>query len=157
VSRYIRVVLVTGDREWPWREVVWRRLDEQRALVPPGGLLLVVHGHAGKGADQHADDWVTERQANPDGGCDVDRRRYPRLPWAAHHKDCKPGCARTVHRDHGHRRNQHMVTDSQPNVGLVFMFDPDDPDVSKGTKGCHKLLRKARVPCLVAEAYRPAA
>jgi hypothetical protein len=154
VSR-VRVVVVTGPRVWPrrWRQSVWGLLDWQRARLQPGDTLRLVHGAAREGVDLYAQEWADHRRAHPDGGPDVDVKPYPRLPWAAHHEDCPPGCARTVHREHGHRRNVQMLDAAEPDFALVFLLDGPPLDESRGSEGCHREVKDRRIPALVAEAW----
>ncbi len=147
------VVLITGARGWPYRQTVWQRLDEQRARLAPGDTLIVVNGRATTGADQHAHEWVLHRQANPDGGPLVREWPFFRRPWSEHHEDCKPGCARSYHGEQGHRRNARMLTEADPEVALVFILNPKDPEASKGTKGCWELIQDRRIPAHLSVAY----
>lgn len=150
-----RTVVVTGPRIWPrlWRSTVWTLLDGQRARLKAGDVLGLVHGAATEGVDLFAQEWADHHKAHPDGGPTVAVRRYPRLPWAAHHDGCPAGCARTVHREHGHRRNAQMLDEHEPDIGLVFLLDGPPLEESRGSAGCFEEIKARRIPALVAVAW----
>lgn len=147
------VAVVTGSRGWRWPTLVWRRLDEQRARLGPGDVLVVAHGAARDGADAHAAVWVAGMQAADDGGPAVRPLPFPRQAWAAHHDGCPPGCARTVHKEHGHRRNVQMLDEAEPDVALVFMLDGPK---SKGTTHCWEQVQDRRIPAHICQDWSEA-
>lgn len=96
----MRVVIVTGSRNWENQRLVWAALDDHKPD-------LVVHGGCESGADEHADRWAKRRQ--------VDTRVF-RAKWGTGFK-----------RDHGAgpRRNTQML-DAYPEA-IVLAFPQGGP------------------------------
>lgn len=91
-------VLVCGGREFTDREYVFEKLDYLRKMH---GFDLVIHG-AARGADSLAGEWATER------GIRVLVFPVTKAEW-----DQYPGRA-------GHRRNQRMINEGLPTLGVAF-------------------------------------
>lgn len=115
-------ILVTGSRDWPYPEVVYRELANITAEQP--GPHTVVEGacHVG-GADAAAHTWAEDQAW---GGADVTSERHP-ADWAKHGKAA------------GFIRNQEMV-DLGADICLVFRLNG-----SKGTTDTIERCRKAGI------------
>lgn len=161
-GRRTRRALVTGSRSWPWPRIVHRGLDEQRALLPPDGLLTVVVGFdpdrgTPAGVDRFAYEWALHHQRTPDPAlCAVIPETHP-ADWdtcgpgcvlgdAAHRRATTEGRLRYCPRA-GHRRNQEMV-DAGADVVLAFVLD-DSP----GATDCLGRARRARLNHIARHAY----
>jgi hypothetical protein len=111
-------VLVTGGRDYPFRERVFQVLDKLHA---DAGITAVIEGGHWNGADMHARDWAKANGFEPE--------TY-RADWVAHGDAAGP------------IRNAEMVRESRPDVCIGF---PTPGEKNKGTRGCMKLARAAGV------------
>lgn len=135
----MRRVLITGSRDWPNRNTVWRALGDQ--LLHPGAAdgLTVINGMCPTGADLHAHEWYLTHAskwvhedphpADWERPCDSNCYHKPRT------KNGRPYCPMA-----GHLRNQEMV-DTGADVCLAFPLED-----SRGTKDCMKRAKKAGIP-----------
>jgi hypothetical protein len=119
-------ILVTGSRDWPYREIVWRELDLAVSDRFLRETITVVEGQSpGGGADDHVHEWVLMMQRK---GFDVRSERHPpdrrRHGW--------PMAAFI--------RNQEMV-DAGADLCLAFRLNG-----SAGTTDCLARIRKAGLP-----------
>jgi hypothetical protein len=131
-----RRVLVTGSRDWPDQELVWRELDR---LLGEYGAVLVIHGDRGN-ADKAARAWAARRKGE---GQAAGHLPFPVTSedWAAHPKSA------------GHIRNGAMVKDGRPDECLAFVgpcaqraHAGRPPHGSHGATGCAVIARRAGVP-----------
>lgn len=153
-------VLVTGDRNWSDRLLVWTVLSGYYADASCGWLttstepFIVIEGGA-KGADRDAGLWVST--------CPLHAPVVPILPpqspgWkaaAGTYSDfvnlpvarwTYPADWKTYGRAAGPIRNRQMLTCGQPDLVLAFH---DALEISKGTANMVKIARKAGVPVVV--------
>lgn len=114
-------VLVTGSRDWPDQELVWRVLDE---LLDKHGSIVVVHGACPTGADEQADDWAGTRELD---GYPVKAEPHP-ADWKGPRK-----------RGAGFARNAEMVK-LGADLCLAFILDG-----SNGSTHCSELAEKAGI------------
>lgn len=139
VKRYR--ILVTGSRTWPSPEVVdYQLAGAVRAAAqlwdPP---FVIVHGHAPKGADKYADEWVTRTAALIDGKPAVVAERVP-ADW--------DGLGKRA----GVVRNREMVRRGA-SVCLAFLAPceggkptcPPGPHDSHGASHCAELAESAGI------------
>ncbi len=131
-----RRVLVTGSRTWPWPAVICRALDAERARVPEGGVLIVVHGACRSGADAAVVAWCAKAQHAPG----------PRVAAEAHPAAWRGPDGR-VDRRAGIARNAAMVELGADLVLGVLL------DGSPGTADCLGRAAAARIPALIHCAY----
>ena len=110
-------ILVSGSRDWPYPEIVWRALA---VFAVSNRSVTVVEGGA-RGADQHAFDWAQ-------GMGNAASERHP-ADWARHGKAA------------GFIRNQEMV-DLGADVCLVFRYNG-----SRGATDLLNRARKAGIRC----------
>jgi len=119
-------ILVTGSRDWPHPEVVYRELSnaKQKAIEP----IVVVEGacHLG-GADEFAHLWALDQDW---GGSEVISERHP-ADWAKYAKSA------------GFRRNQEMV-DLGADLCLAFIYNN-----SRGATDCAERAKTAGIPCRI--------
>lgn len=121
-------VLVTGSREWPDQERIWRALDlayENKGILDR--FFIVVHGGA-KGADRMAMAWV--RGKRRDGELNI----YHETHWAEWKQGGK------FIKAAGHQRNQRMV-DKGADLALAFIRNN-----SPGASGCLNMIQRAGIP-----------
>jgi hypothetical protein len=111
-------ILVTGSRDWPFPEMVWRKLDGLYRVAED--RVTLVHGACPTGADAHADEWATAKG-------DVEIERY-HADWA------------TYGRGAGPRRNQLMV-DLGADICLAFILND-----SRVAGGCMRMAMNAEIP-----------
>ena len=131
-----RRVLVTGSRTWPWPAVICRALEAERARVPEGGVLTVVHGACRSGADAAAAAWCAQAAEQP--GARVVEEPHPAV-WR--------GSDETVDRRAGMVRNAVMV-ELGADLVLGFLLDG-----SPGTADCLSRTAAARIPALIHRAH----
>jgi hypothetical protein len=133
-------ILVTGSRGWADVGAVWRALhDVIRAIGD--ATPVIVHGHCGRGADQHADEYARTYG--------IDCERHP-ADWRSCGSLCPPRPHRKTRADRGgdycplagHARNQHMV-DLGADVLLAFVLDD-----SKGANDCARRALNASIPTI---------
>lgn len=110
-------VLVSGDRKWTDRRLIFDTLDTWHAEC---GVDVLIEGCA-NGADRFAEEWAASRG--------IENRHYP-APWSTFGKSAGP------------RRNSWMLLDSGPDVVLAFH---DDLKNSVGTGDCVKKARREGV------------
>lgn len=143
-------VLVTGSRGFKWEQVVWERLNEDRAQLPYGVGLVVVHGDCPAGPDRFARRWVEHCQAHPDDRLAVVTQEAHPADWMG---PCRAQCRHRPRRPGrrcpaaGGYRNQ-LIVDTRPDKARVFSHDD-----SNGTWDCFDRIRKARIPWLGVGAY----
>ncbi len=116
-----------------------RALDAERARIPEGGVLTVVHGACPRGADAAAAAWCAHAQDTP-GSPVVAEAHPPR--WR--------GPDGTVDRRAGVARNAAMIALGADLV-LGFLLDG-----SPGTADCLRRAAAARIPALIHRAYSAA-
>lgn len=128
-------VILTGSREHPRLEQVDETLD---ALLEEYGRIRVAHGHAQKGVDKRADDWLVAKLGGrkyATGSIDtsVQVKRYP-ADWE---RFPKTG---------GVIRNSYMVRDEAFRVrqGLAFLHDASD-----GTLDCIRKMCDRNIPVTI--------
>lgn len=114
-------VLVTGDRNWTDRNIVWAVLDGLRMGIGDDPDFIVIEGEA-RGADTEAREWAKAWR--------LDYEPFP-AKWDEHGKSAGP------------RRNLKMLVEGKPDVVLAFHGDLEN---SKGTKHMVTIARKAGVP-----------
>jgi hypothetical protein len=131
-----RRVVVTGSRGWPWPRTVGRALDAERARVPAGEVLTVVHGGCRTGADAAAAAWCRQVAGTP--GARVVEEPHP-AAWR--------GPDGAVNRRAGIARNARMVA-AGADLVLGFVLDR-----SPGTADCLRRADAARLPALIHRAY----
>jgi hypothetical protein len=105
----MRVVIVTGSRNWPSPELVWGALD----IANPD---LVVHGACPTGADAFAKAWAR-------------KRRVRQEPFYAHWREEGSSA--------GPRRNQRML-EAYPDA-LVLAFPHGGPGTADCMRRARKL------------------
>ena len=123
-------ILVTGSRDWPYPEVVYRELD--KATRDIGGPVVIVEG-AANGADEYAHQWVQRHYIL--GNDYVSSESHP-ADWAKYGKSA------------GFIRNQEMV-DLGADLCIVFRFNH-----SKGTSDCMVRAANAGIPITVIDVER---
>lgn len=113
LSKMDRVIIVTGSRDWTYRNRIWLVLDAE-------GPDLVVHGGA-RGADDLAEQWCKLREVDSHAmrakwskGVDGQPRRNVRMldayPTATVHAFPLPDSVGTVHcMTEAERRGMHVV------------------------------------------------
>lgn len=128
------IVLVTASRDWGSSEYVWLTLDGLYGALGPSMILM--HGHCGKGGDEHADQWALGHQPR------VPTIRWP-ADWNRHGKAA------------GHLRNRAMV-DSGVATCQAFVMPCSSPTCrrselhgSHGATGCADYARLHGVPTVV--------
>lgn len=114
-------ILVTGSRDWPDQELVWRVLDE---LLDKHGSIVVVHGACPTGADEQADDWAGTRELD---GYPVKAEPHP-ADWKGPRK-----------RGAGYARNAEMAK-LGADLCLAFIHNESD-----GASHCSELAEKAGI------------
>ena len=119
-------VLVTGSRDWPDRDIVFRRLDALHAICPDGHTFVVVHGDCPTGADRHARQWCEVMLSNEVGGSPVVEERHP-AQWQRLGKSA------------GFKRNAEMVA-LGADWCLAFILDG-----SRGATHTHGLATRADI------------
>ena len=112
----IKVVLVTGSRDWTRQDVVWSALHEHLGSEPLG---IIRHGACPTGADKMADIW-----GDLQPGIAVDR--VP-AAWEIHGKSAGP------------KRNARMVT-LKADICLAFPLGE-----SRGTRDCMRKAEAAGI------------
>lgn len=128
-------VLVTGGRNYPFKDRVWRLLDliagvsqwreTQDKLLPADGFVLV-HGAYPGGADRWADQWAI---------CNwVKTEEFPVSPEQWRIKGLTAGPM----------RNQEMV-DTKPDICVAF---PSPGSKNLGTQDCMRRARAAGIMVL---------
>jgi hypothetical protein len=122
----MRRVLVTGSRDFPYKEVVFDAL--QRQYNKENARITVVHGDCPTGADAFAKEWT---KMNPDLGIEE-----------AHPADWSLG------RSAGFRRNAEMIA-CQADVVLGFRMN-----LSKGTSHTLGLAQEAKIPSVTYDLYQ---
>lgn len=110
-------LIVTGSRDWPFPEMVWRKLDAYRKLSDDGFVL--VHGACATGADAQADEWAAQ---------------YPDVIVERYHADWA-----TYGRGAGPRRNQ-LMADLGADICLAFILND-----SRGATGCMNMALAAEI------------
>lgn len=112
----IKVILVTGSRNWTKREIVWAALQ---AHLGNSIIGIIRHGGCPSGVDKFADDW-----GNIQGGIAVDR-----VPanWDQYGKSAGP------------RRNTRMVG-LKADICLAFPLGK-----SSGTRDCMRKAEAAGI------------
>ena len=111
-------VLVTGGRDYPFRDRVFQVLNKLHAEA---GIDAIIEGGHWNGADKHAREWARANGMEPE----TYKANWTELGNAA-----------------GPTRNEEMVRESQPDVCIGF---PTPGEKNKGTRGCMKLARAAGV------------
>lgn len=121
-------VIVTGSRDWPDQERVWRALDLAYENKPlHSRVFIVVHGGA-RGVDRMAMAWV--RGKLRDGALDIFHEMH-QAQWKQNDKFVKAA---------GHQRNQRMV-DAGATLALAFIRNN-----SPGATGCLRMVERAGIP-----------
>lgn len=116
-------ILVTGSRDWTNDEMVYAALSAERSLAASQGReVVVVHGHARKGADAFADIWGRVR------GLVVERYPAQWRPNGIYNPQA------------GLARNRKMVT-LGADVCLAFIREG-----SRGASHCARLAEEAGIP-----------
>ncbi len=120
------VVLITGDRDWDDPEMIKGILE---GLMLTHNIVRVIHGNC-RGADKQ-------------GAVAADELGIPLTPYDADWD--------THHRAAGPIRNQQMIDEGKPTLGLAFH---DNLSKSKGTMDMVRRLRKAGI--MLAHCYHGA-
>ncbi|WBP93209.1 SLOG family protein [Mycolicibacterium neoaurum] len=107
----MRVVLVTGAREWPDPHIVWGALSAQ---VQETGPFVLVHGDDNTGVDALAHEWLSLEDAHCElPCCDPEIQGVMRAVEEVHTSRTSNGGSRATH-------NQRMV-DRGADVCLAFI------------------------------------
>lgn len=109
-------IMMTGTRDWPDRDSVWRALND--LVTEFGHDWTLVHGACPSGADRYAEEWAKNKQMNYQG--------YP-AKWTRYNKAAGP------------IRNQEMV-DTAPDYVIAFLRPG-----STGTADAIKRAEKAGI------------
>lgn len=120
-------ILVTGSRDWPYPEVVYRELSWVKDNSKFDKLIVVEGACIYGGADEFAHTWAEDMKFS---GEEVDCERHP-ADWEKHGKSA------------GFIRNQEMV-DLGADLCLAFRFNS-----SKGTTHTIERARAAGIPVRV--------
>ena len=110
-----KIILVTGSRDWTDEKTIAKYMD---FVSEKYKKMVLVHGNA-SGADKLCEKYALSKS--------WEVRKYPILPleWKIQGKSAGP------------KRNQKMIDEETPSVGLVFWKNK-----SKGTKDCMNRLYK---------------
>ena len=115
----MRRILITGSRDWPDCDAVWKVLDSELDSLP----LTVIHG-AARGADTHAQRWVEQMKKM---GLDVCSESYP-ANWEGLGK--RAGILRNI-----------IMVELGADVCHAFPLGE-----SRGTRHCMKAAASAGIP-----------
>jgi YspA, cpYpsA-related SLOG family len=119
-------ILVTGSRDWPYPEAVYRELSQASLNARVAGeIVTIVDGACPTGADSHAHKWTELVYAT-----EVNSERHP-ADWNAEGRAAGP------------LRNQRMVA-LGADLCIAFRLNG-----SRGTTDCIQRAKAAGIPCRV--------